>query len=322
MEAENSNGLGNLADELAEAFGEDEDEETGEEPLADSNGFQNGHNESGLDGLETTPRTPHPSGERNLSPPKRMPQSKYHHRQHSHYDGSDYGDDSDFEGINGISPALEARMAAIEGLARRGTESNGSDLDDVIPRAVNLLKDLGSQSTIENNASRLITTHTALTSHLTNQTQKLSALLHPLISPLSAPPDPAYITDLSPLLTALLVDLPTPFPQPLSSLHSLHSSTTELTNLLTSLSDSLHMTRQTVSQASRRLRTATEMVMEMRRESEAEEESVRWLEKGQWERRLAVRECARECGDVIGGFEETCSLWRARLIGGLEVGVA
>lgn len=319
--SESSNGLGNLADELAEAFDEDEDLGAG----GQLPGFQYdgvGDEQNGDSVHEFCKFTPPPSPstrERSLSPPKQPTRLKHHRRQNSQYDGSDYGDDSDLEGADGISPALETRMAAIEHLARRGTEANGSDLDDVVQRVVDYLKDLGSQSNIENGASRLITTHTALTSHLSSQTRTVSALAHPLISPLSAPPTPEDIEELLPLLDSMTYNLPTPSSQPLSSLHSLHASTAELTSILTYLSDTLHMTRQTTLLASRRLRSATEMVAEMRREAEAREEAVRWVEKGNWEKRLAGRECARVCGDVVGGFEEICNNWRARLAGGLEV---
>lgn len=66
------------------------------------------------------------------------------------------------------------------------------------------------------------------------------------------------------------------------------------------------------------------MVVEMKAEAEAREDGVRWVEKGGWEKRLAGRECARVCGDVVGGFEEVCNGWRERLVGGmgLEVGAA
>ena len=312
-----SAGLGNLADELGEALDEDgegnTDEHGGE---VYGNGVANGHPaEPTLEYKAAVSR------ERSLSPPKHsMRSNKKHQRQDSHYDRSDYGDDSDLDCVDGISSGLEARMAAVENLSRRGTEANGSELDGVVLRLVDHLKELGSQSSIENGTSRLITTHTALTSHLSNQTRSLSTLTHHILSPLSAGLDPSSIDDIIPLLSALLLDLPTPISQPLSSLHSLHASTTDIISIFTYLSDTLQMTRQTTSLASRRLRSATEMVVEMRREAEAGEEAVRWIEKGDWEKRLAGRECAGICRDVLGGFEDTCSRWRERLVVGLEVG--
>ena len=92
-----------------------------------------------------------PQSEHSLSPTKPSSRTK-HRRKASQYDGSDYG--SDPEEVEGISPTLEARMAAIEHLARRGTEANGSEADTVIQRVAESLKDLGSQAGIENGASR------------------------------------------------------------------------------------------------------------------------------------------------------------------------
>ena len=327
VDSENGNGCGNLADELAEAF-EEEEGEPGEEVselqydgLEDEASPANGHRAF----QRNIPISPpsKPQRDLSLSPPKHTVRSKHRYTT-SQYDGSDYGSESDLEAVDRVTPTLDARMAAIESLARRGTEANGSNTDDVVNRAANSLKDLGSQAGVENGASRLITAHAALTSHLTNQTRTLQTLCHPFLSPLSAPPDPDFVDELPPLLASLITDLPKPTPQPLASLHSLHASTNELTSILTYLSDTLHMTRQTTSLAARRLRAAREMVIEMRKEAEARDEGERWVEKGEWNKRLANRECATICGDVVGGFEEVCNGWRERLVGGLgvEVGAA
>jgi hypothetical protein len=332
QDVESSNGLGNLADELAEAFDEDEEGEA----VDDVSEFQYEAAENARDGhpsFQTTlkenkgisiSQKPRSARELSLSPPKQKMRSRHHHRANSVYDGSDYGDHSDLQGVDGISPSLDARMAAVESLARRGAEANGSDGDNVVQRVADALKDLGSQAGVENGASRLITAHTALTSHLSSQTRALQALCHPFLSPFAAPADPEFIEEILPLLSELLLTLPTPAPHPLSSMHSLHASTAELTSILTFLSDTLHMTHQTTSLASRRSRTARETVIEMRKEAEAREEGIRWIEKGEWETRLARRDCAGICVEIVGGFEEVCNGWRERLVGGLgvEVGAA
>lgn len=49
---------------------------------------------------------------------------------------------------------------------------------------------------------------------------------------------------------------------------------------------------------------------------DAREEGMRWVKKGRWNDRLAGRECARICGDMVGGFEEVCNGWRERLVAG------
>ena len=177
--------------------------------------------------------------------------------------------------------------------------------------------------------SRTISTHVALTSHITSQTRALQTLSHSLFSPLFFPPDIVSIDELLPLLSSLY-PLPASDPQTLSSLLRLHSSTVDLLSTLSGLSDSLHMTRQTTSFASRRLRAARELVDELRREVDTREEGMRWVEKGRWNDRLAGRECARICRDVVGGFEEVCNGWRERMVAGamvnngvgVEVGVA
>jgi hypothetical protein len=170
-------GLGNLADELGElddwddddegADGEYEDDQDGQEGQADqadqadqdasnigvavdhdgSLGVVNGVRDSGV-----AMQTPSPAKSR-LSP-QSAAKSRKHQRQHSLYDGSDYGDDSDLEANEGISPALETRMAAIESLARRGMEENGSAADGIVKRVTEQLRDLGSQIGIENGATR------------------------------------------------------------------------------------------------------------------------------------------------------------------------
>ena len=61
---------------------------------------------------------------------------------------------------------------------------------------------------------------------------------------------------------------------------------------------------------------------EIRREDEAREEGTRWIEKGEWDRRLEEREAGRECRDVVSGFEAFCGEWRARLFDSAEVSAA
>lgn len=82
------------------------------------------------------------------------------------------------------------------------------------------------------------------------------------------------------------------------------------------------MSRQTTVQASRKLKSAKELVGEMRREEELREEGEKWVEQGDWERRLGERECAGVCRGVVGGFEQVCEDWRRRLVesAGGEVG--
>jgi hypothetical protein len=164
-----SNGLGNLADELGEIWDDDEevaDEEYGDEleaPQADFAEIGTAVAHDGTAGLNSAVNVngvrdsgvamqPSPSTNHGLSPDAAA-RARKHNRQRSLYDGSDYGSDSDFDN-DGISPAMESRMAAVESLARRGMEENGSAADQVVKRVTEQLRDLGSQIAIENGATR------------------------------------------------------------------------------------------------------------------------------------------------------------------------
>ncbi|KAK4862775.1 hypothetical protein LT330_002908 [Penicillium expansum] len=333
-------GLGNLADELADAWGEEEDgygyasgqeaSRAGSQQMGHSDGedmyMQSAHSvRSRSPSLSPERDSLHPSRNKN-----RANHLRQHRRQESQYDGSDYGPDSDLEEAD-ISPALESQLAEIESLVRRGIENNGSENDRVIQRTVESLKDLGGQSGIENSAMRLITAHSSITSHLTHQTRALQSLVHPLLfSPFPLLSEDA-IDSLMPLIDeGLLPNLPYPFPEhqdsqstapqssvqnPLASLQALISQTADITHTLRGLSDTLYESRQLTSTASRRLRSARELVADIRREEESREEGSRWIERGEWDRRLKDREAGKVCGDVVSGFEAVCGEWREKLFG-------
>jgi len=161
---------------------------------------------------------------------------------------------------------------------------------------------------------RLITAHSALTTHLAHQTRQLHNLAFPLFSPLVPPPDPETIEELLPVLVSLTEEMPRPITAAYNSLTALHTLTNDLVSTLNYLSDTLHMSRQTTITATRRLKSARELVAEMRREEELREEGERWLKRGNWGERLKGRECAHVCGEVVGGFEEVCNGWRERLL--------
>ena len=80
------------------------------------------------------------------------------------------------------------------------------------------------------------------------------------------------------------------------------------------------MTRQTTTLAARRLKASRARVGGLRAESDAAEAVIRWVEKGGGDQKLKGREAARVCAGVVGGFEEVCEGWRARLIEGVGVG--
>ena len=153
-----SNGLGSLADELADAWGEYEDDE---EP--DMN-FQEAVQEEGDENEEEEGEVVRDSGVDVASSPAKQeapktaslaaPSSGRHHqRQPSDYDGSDYGGGSDLDSP-GMPLGLVSRIDMVESLARRGTESTGWEQDNVMKRVVDGLKDLGGQSGVEGGATR------------------------------------------------------------------------------------------------------------------------------------------------------------------------
>ncbi|KAF5019736.1 hypothetical protein F66182_8241 [Fusarium sp. NRRL 66182] len=318
------NGMGNLADELADAFSDSGDEGDYTDGDANSDMFRTErdgqvHEQTG--DLEVTEGTSSPK-KQDLDRTKAanltvLSPRRKHQRQTSNYDGSEYGSESDLDSP-GIPPGLVSKMDAVESLARRGTESYGGPADDVFKRVTNALRDLGSQSSVEASTSRLITAHSALTTHLSHQTRQVHNLSFPLLSPLVAPPDSETIDDLLPLLLNLSETMPRPSTSAFNSLTSLHSLTSDLVQTLNYLSDTLHMSRQTTTMATRRLKSAKEIVAEMRREEELREEGERWLTRGNWGERLEKRECAGVCGEVIGGFEEVCNGWRERLLAQAE----
>lgn len=155
----NGAGLGNLADELADAWEQEEegyDYASGQEMGAagsqqlDHSDEEDGYIESAHDMRALSSTVDSPDRRNRLH----ATQLRQHRRQESHYDGSDYGNDSDLDEAADIPPSLEMQMADIESLARRGIENNGSESDNIIQRTVEALRDLGGQSGIENSAMR------------------------------------------------------------------------------------------------------------------------------------------------------------------------
>lgn len=185
----------------------------------------------------------------------------------------------------------------------------------------------------------MITAHTSIASHLTHQTRALQTLTHPLLfSPFPILSADAIDSLVPSIDEGLLPNLPfpshnsstpasasqSPSFNSLASLQTLISQTYDLTHSLRGLGDTLYESRQLTSTASRRLRSARELVAELRREEEGREEGTRWIERGDWDRRLREREAGKVCGDVVSGFEAVCGEWREKLFGaaGAEVAAA
>ena len=167
----NATGLGNLADELAEAF--DEEEESGHElgdgapevPCAHAEAIchdrlkENEHPKTKNCNQHTLAASILPVRTATSGLALKLPKQSLRFgqtRRRSQYDGLDYGNDSDLEDTHGIPASLEARMAAVESLAHRDTEANGGNADEIVPRLADALKDLGSQNGVENSATRYV----------------------------------------------------------------------------------------------------------------------------------------------------------------------
>ncbi len=330
----------NLADELADAWDENGEEELGSsfldglregsaEPLPLHDEMCNGNNVGSSEFQSArSPTSPlrKPVVDESLYSPTRSAgnigksTSKKHIVDESRCNNSDYRDDSDPGDAENFSPALARQMTNIEALARQGLNDDSvSEAGGVVLRTTIALQDLGPQSSIENGVARMTTTYTSAASHRTQKTKEIYSLAHSLLLDRYANLAEEDIGELIAKLDMLLEHLQLPSgPSPLQSLHTLIASTADVAHSLRSLTDMIQESRQAATAASRRLKSVKEFVMALQREEEAREEGVRYLEKGDWDRRIREREAQCLCGDVVAGFETTLDAWRYRLFGTLS----
>ena len=167
--------------------------------------------------------------------------------------------------------------------------------------------------------NRLIKAHSALSTHLNHQNRQFHNLAYTVFNPLQPLPDEETADNLLPIIKSLAENMPRPATLAYDQLVALHSVTSDLVQTLNYISDTLHMTRQSTTTAARRLKSAKEVVAEMKREEELREEGERWLIRGNWSERLKRRECANVCGEVVGGFEEVCNNLRAQMLAQAEI---
>lgn len=179
---------------------------------------------------------------------------------------------------------------------------------DAIPNALSALQHLTPQSALEANTQRLTTSTNSISSHLAQQTRIVSSLSSSFFTPLSiaSPLDVAALDDMATGIAEVLRILPMPDARALQALTKLDRETTDLLHTLSALTDSLQMGKQATTSASRHLRNTLTMVTQLRRESDLAEQAKWKIEKEGWERKLGERWCAKECGDVVGGFEQVC----------------
>lgn len=320
--------LGNLADELAEAWDEDE--------------YTAHSNDSQLDGslsrLVTPPRSPlkydadkiRDSGIDVASQPASSPATSPRHKRHlskaKHAKRKSRTRSIDEEilgSLEDIPRSLQICLDEIEALTRQGLggqeiieeEAEGPDS---VNRLLASLKDVGAQnSAFETSTTRLVTAHTSLAMHLARTARSLQSLSYFLFSP---QPNQHFMDEdeydeLQLSLSNALVALPQPTVEALSSLDKLHRISKESISSLSSLSDSLHMSRQVTTEAARRLKSAIEMVHQMSQELCLADEGRVRIDSGNWNQRLADREAATACRDIVSSFEATCDNWRQRLFG-------
>lgn len=331
------NDLGNLADELAGAWDEDEGEE-------DSN------DTSQLDGSllqhQSLPKTPlkydlekiRDSGIDVSSPPGSSASTSTSPVRKGHLSELEHtrrrSEESPIDGrsivpVDDIPRTLHACIKEIELLAASGLGTDDTiaeypEAQDPTSRLLISLRKLGSQrSTFETHTTRLITAHSSIAMHLANTHRTLQSFSYFFVSPLPSLMllDEEEFDDILSVLSKTLASLPQPTVAALSGLDRLHSTSKDAIASLSNLSDSLHMTRQATATAARRLKGTKDMVSQLRDDLRKADEGVLWIESGHWDRRLANREAASSCRDILGGFEETCDGWRRRLFDG-QVGEA
>jgi hypothetical protein len=158
-ESAGGGGLGSLADELGGTWDADEDDEDDE----DEDDLED-EAEEGLaqaDGANEARRPPRDSGIEIVSSPRVGSEEKtMTSRPRQRRRSTDNIQASDSDSNTDLAASLEARIAAVETLARRGmgirAGSREIDEDNVISRTAAMLRDLGGQSGIEGGNNRYV----------------------------------------------------------------------------------------------------------------------------------------------------------------------
>ena len=173
ISASTGNGLGNLADELAEAWDEGGEEEgTALEQPAGVDTQCNGHTQEisppqidyyhdmGIVGLASATEKPILRKKANGSPAGRP--RPWNRRKHT--------DNEELDKLHleetGLTPSMETRLTVIESLVRHGVTERGAEVDGVFSRVASALKDLSSQANVESHTTRYASVQ--LSCHLGN----------------------------------------------------------------------------------------------------------------------------------------------------------
>jgi hypothetical protein len=301
-------GLGSLADELA-ALGddysdeEDEDEEEGMGSGAENNEWRGERSDSPTAAYDDSGILSAPVGVGGVgvhpTPTRSVSGAMQLRRAPSPISDED------------VEEELDEKISAIERLAldqKKLLREEDAEDGGVVNRLMAGLQSLPSQNPLEAGSTRLITAHSALSSHLLNQTARLRDLGF-AVSAAGLPPPP----DTADLLLGLIELIPRNSIEPLQELNAVHNLTMSLISQLSFLSDSLHMARQSSMAARRKLQAAKEACADWRRELEMVEYAQRWIEDGDWDARCKRREAAIVCSDVTSGFEDVCRGFEEKL---------
>lgn len=328
-------GAGNLADELEQAW---DDEEEGQsnfleglrEGVVDQDSSMNdiqspyemndmhdfgfgmvvqSPDQAQYDGLSPISQMPPPNSQPSES---RNTKNLGHQRHESAYDGSDYGPESESEEQDDIlPPILRKRIRDIESLTRMcvNPEDAVSEGGGTVRRTIQGLKELGSQGNIEYGVTRLSTAYMSMATHRTHKTRDLFTQSHSLVYGGMWHLPEEMIDLLLDELQTLSSAVPFLRPQnPLLSLQILASQTDELTQTLRSLTDLLQESRLAANAATRKLKSVRDMVEDMSLEEDLVENSILLIQAGDWDRRCRTRQAARTCQEVCEGFADRWGL--------------
>jgi hypothetical protein len=341
-------GLGNLADELGQAWDDDEAEEEQsnfleglregdvvQDSSIQSPGYEmNDMHDFGFGMVMQSPQR-HDRLDRHdtaasldsMPPPKLAASSSSqktpgHQRHESAYDGSDYGPETEEEGRDGddssIPPMLKRRIRDIENLTRMCVVNPADAVSEgggTIKRTITSLKDMGGggQGNIEYGVTRLITAYTSMASHRTHKTRDLFSQSHSLMyggTVLNLPEEliDLLLDEIDALSSTLPFLRPLPQQNPLLSLQLLASQTEELGQTLRSLTDLLQESRLAATAATRKLKSVRDMVEDMALEEDLVENSILLIQAGDWDRRCKTRQAAKTCQEVCKGFADRWGL--------------
>ena len=323
---EEGSGLGNLADELEQAWDDDADQDHQGSSFLD--GLREGdsaveqaelqspydyndiHDFGFIDTSAQSPlqnhQTLHPP-----SPQTRKPKStrrSTHNRTESAYDGSDYGSDHEEDELSSFPPLLRKRMREVEKLARNVHDDDTlSEGGGVVKRTISSLRDLGPpQSNMENGVTKVSTAYMSMATHRTHKQREIFALSHSLIYGNACSDLPDEFLD---LLVSEIDELSSTIPflqsqNPLLSLQILAAQTSDLTHTLRGLTDLLQESKLAATAVARKLKSVKDMVEEIKNEEELVELSIMLIQGQDWDRRCRERQAGKMCREVVKGFGE------------------